>query len=131
MSLNRVMVIGNLGANPELRYLQSGRAVVNLSVATSDFYADPQGQKRTTPVEWHRVVVFGKLAENCHQYLQKGRQVYVEGRLRTRSFEIAGGDGRKCKRTEILASRVQFLGSAAAVEEATDDSGEALQSADE
>src|SRR6516164_9761090 len=71
MSLNRVMVIGNLGANPELRYLQSGRAVANLSVATSDFYADPQGQKRHTAVEWHRVVVFGKLAESCHQYLQK------------------------------------------------------------
>jgi len=131
MSLNRVMVIGNLGANPELRYLQSGRAVANLSVATSDFYADPQGQKRHTAVEWHRVVVFGKLAENCHQYLQKGRQVYVEGRLRTRSFEIAGGDGRKGKRTEILASRVQFLGRAAAEAEPTDDSGEAVESSDE
>ena len=131
MSLNRVMVIGNLGANPELRYLQSGRAVANLSVATSDFYADPQGQKLHTAVEWHRVVVFGKLAENCHQYLQKGRQVYVEGRLRTRSFEIAGGDGRKGKRTEILASRVQFLGRVAAVEEATDDGGEGVQSSDD
>jgi single-strand DNA-binding protein len=129
MSLNRVMVIGNLGANPELRYLQSGRAVANLSVATSDFYADQQGQKRRTAVEWHRVVVFGKLAENCHQYLQKGRQVYVEGRLRTRSFEIAGGDGRKGKRTEILASRVQFLGHAAAEEAAAED-GEALESSD-
>jgi len=131
MSLNRVMVIGNLGANPELRYLQSGRAVANLSVATSDFYADPQGQKRQTAVEWHRVVVFGKLAENCHQYLQKGRQVYVEGRLRTRSFEIAGGDGRKGKRTEILASRVQFLGRTAAGEEPTDDSGDGVASSDE
>jgi len=131
MSLNRVMVIGNLGANPELRYLQSGRAVANLSVATSDFYADPQGQKRHTAVEWHRVVVFGKLAESCHQYLQKGRQVYIEGRLRTRSFEIAGGDGRKGKRTEILASRVQFLGRAAAGEEATDDSGGAVESSDD
>lgn len=131
MSLNRVMVIGNLGANPELRYLQSGRAVANLSVATSDFFADPQGQKRHTAVEWHRVVVFGKLAENCHQYLQKGRQVYVEGRLRTRSFEIAGGDGRKGKRTEILATRVQFLGRAAAGEEPTDDSGTGVASSED
>jgi single-strand DNA-binding protein len=131
MSLNRVMVIGNLGANPELRYLQSGRAVANLSVATSDFFADPQGQKRHTGVEWHRVVVFGKLAENCHQYLQKGRQVYVEGRLRTRSFEIAGGDGLKGKRTEILATRVQFLGRAAAGEEPTDDSGAGVASSEE
>ena len=131
MSLNRVMVIGNLGANPELRYLQSGRAVANLSVATSDFYADPQGQKRHTAVEWHRVVVFGKLAENCHQYLQKGRQVYVEGRLRTRSFEIAGGDGRKGKRTEILASRVQFLGRTEAADEPTDDSGEGAASSED
>jgi single-strand DNA-binding protein len=131
MSLNRVMVIGNLGANPELRYLQSGRAVANLSVATSDFYADPQGQTRHTAVEWHRVVVFGKLAENCHQYLQKGRQVYVEGRLRTRSFEIAGGDGCKGKRTEILATRVQFLGRAAAREEPTDDSGAAVASSED
>jgi single-strand DNA-binding protein len=114
MSLNRVMVIGNLGAEPELRYLEGGRPVANLSVGTSEVYADRQGEKRRTQVEWHRVVVFGRLAEVCHQYLRKGRLVYVEGRLRTRSFEIDGGEGRRGRRTEILASRVQFLGRAGA-----------------
>ena len=110
MSLNRVMVMGRLGADPELRYSDGGRAVANFSVGTSDVYADRQGEKRSTAVEWHRVVVFGKLAETCNQYLHKGRQVFVEGRLRSRSFEITGGDGRKAKRTEIVAIRIQFLG---------------------
>jgi single-strand DNA-binding protein len=112
MSLNRVMVIGNLGAEPELRYLESGRAVANLSVGTSEAYTDREGEKRRAQVEWHRVVVFGRLAEVCHQHLHKGRQVYVEGRLRSRSFEIAGAEGRKGRRTEILATQVQFLGPA-------------------
>jgi single-strand DNA-binding protein len=102
------MVIGNLGADPELRRLEGGVAVANLSVATNDVYHPRDGQ-RTAP-EWHRVVVFGKLAETCCQYLHKGRQIFVEGRLRTRSF-VSAGDGASHERTEIVASRVSFLGS--------------------
>ncbi len=107
MSLNRVMVIGHLGADPELRHLNDGRAIANLSVATNDIYKPQDGNR--TAMEWHRVVVFGKLAESCSQYLRKGRQVFVEGRLRTRSFE-APGDGTRRELTEIVASRVSFLG---------------------
>lgn len=107
MSLNRVMVIGNLGADPELRRLEGGVAVANLSVATNDVYQPKDGQR--TAAEWHRVVVFGKLAETCCQYLRKGRQVFVEGRLRTRSF-VSPRDGGSHERTEIIATRVTFLG---------------------
>ena len=112
MSLNRAMVIGNLGGDPELRYLPSGQPVVGFSIATDEVYTDKQGQKQER-VEWHNIVVFGKLAETCNQYLKKGRQAYVEGRLRTRDFE-AKNNGGKRQRTEILASRVQFLGPAPA-----------------
>jgi single-strand DNA-binding protein len=108
MSLNRVMVIGNLGSDPELRRVEGGIVVANLSVATNDVY-QPKGGQRTAP-EWHRVVVFGKLAETCCQYLHKGRQVFVEGRLRTRSF-VSASDGASHERTEIIATRVSFLGS--------------------
>ena len=107
MSLNRVMVIGNLGADPELRRLEGGVAVANLSVATNDVYQPNDGQR--TAAEWHRVVVFGKLAETCCQYLRKGRQVFVEGRLRTRNF-VSPRDGGSHERTEIIATRVTFLG---------------------
>jgi single-strand DNA-binding protein len=122
MSLNRATVIGNLGADPELRTLPSGQAVVNFTVATDEAFVDKQGQ-RQEHAEWHNVVAFGKLAETCGQYLKQGRQVYVEGRLRTREFE-ARNNGGKRQRTEIVASRVQFLGApptertdAAAIEE--------------
>lgn len=109
MSLNRVMVIGNLGADPELRQLEGGRAVTNLSIATNDVYQPRDGQR--TAAEWHRVVVFGKLAETCCQFLRKGREVFVEGRLRTRTF-VSASDGAKHERTEIVATRVSFLGAA-------------------
>jgi single-strand DNA-binding protein len=109
MSLNRAMVIGNLGADPELRHLPSGQAFTGFSVATDESFADKQGQKQER-VEWHHIVAFGNLAESCSQYLRKGRQVYVEGRLRTREFD-AKNNGGKRHRTEIIASRVQFLGS--------------------
>jgi single stranded DNA-binding protein len=108
MSLNRAMVMGNLGADPELRHLNDGRTVANLSVATSEFFIGTGGQKRRTAVEWHRVVVFGKLAESCCHYLKKGSPVFVEGRLRTRSFPSTA-DGGKRERTEIVASRLGFL----------------------
>jgi single-strand DNA-binding protein len=122
MSLNRAMVIGNLGGDPELRYLPSGQPVVGFSIATDEAYTDKQGQKQEH-VEWHRIIAFGKLAEICSQYVKKGRHVFVEGRLRTREFE-ASNNGGKRHRTEIVAARVQFLGAppaeridAAAIEE--------------
>ena len=108
MSLNRAMVIGNLGGDPVLRNLPSGQPAVGFSIATDESFTDKQGQKQER-VEWHQIVAFGKLAETCNQYLKKGRQVYVEGRLRTREFE-AKNNGGKRQRTEIVASRVQFLG---------------------
>ena len=106
-SVNRVIVIGNLGRDPELRYLQSGQAVATFSVATNDRWTDREGkpQERT---EWHRVVVWGKQAENCANYLAKGRSVYIEGRLQTREWEDK--EGQKRKTTEIVANTVQFLG---------------------
>ena len=108
MSLNRVTIIGHLGQDPELRYLTNGQALGRFSVATDESYTDKEGnrQERT---EWHQIAVFGKVAEMCGKYLAKGRQVYVEGRLRTREYE-ARNNGGKRQRTEIVASRVQFLG---------------------
>ena len=108
MSLNRAMVIGYLGGDPELRHLPSGQAVVSFSVATDESFTDKEGQKQKR-VEWHNIVAFGKLADTCGKYLKKGRQVYVEGRLRTREFETKNNGGKR-QRTEIVASRVQFLG---------------------
>ena len=111
MSLNRATVIGYLGGDPVLRNLRSGQAAVGFSVATDESFTDKQGQKQQR-VEWHQIVAFGKLAETCSQYLKKGRQIYVEGQLRTREFE-AQNNGGKRQRTEIIAARVQFLGSSA------------------
>ncbi len=88
--------------------LHSGQPVVNFAIATDEAFVDKQGQKQER-VEWHHVVAFAKLAETCKEYLKKGRQVYVEGRLRTREFEAKNNGGRR-QRTEIVASRVQFLG---------------------
>jgi len=107
MSLNKAMLIGHLGENPEIRYTPTGLPVVNFSVATDEPYLDKEG-RRQERVEWHRIVVVAKLALTCHEYLEKGRQVYVEGRLHTREWESNGATGR---RTEIVGSRVQFLGS--------------------
>jgi len=106
-SVNKVILVGNLGRDPELRYIQSGQAVANFSLATSDRWRDKEGnnQERT---EWHRIVVWGKSAENCAQYLQKGRSVYVEGRLQTQEWEDK--EGIKRKTTEVVAQTVQFLG---------------------
>ncbi len=106
-SLNKVMVMGNLGQDPELRYTASQTAVVTLSVATTDYrMVDGQRQDQT---EWHRVVVWGKQAENCSKYLQKGRTVFVEGRLQTRSWEDKES-GAKRYTTEIVAQNVKFVG---------------------
>src|SRR5271154_828880 len=103
------MVIGHLGQKPELRYIPtSGAAVTAFSVATNDVFLDKQGQKQER-VDWHNIVVFGKLAETCAKYLDKGREVYVEGCMRTRAWDPSDG-GSKQYRTEIVAFSVQFLG---------------------
>jgi len=109
MSLNRAMLIGYVGHNlEELRYLPSGQPLASFSVATDESFTDKNGEKQER-VDWHRVVVYGKLALICKEYLAKGRHVYVEGRLRTREYE-ARDNGGKRYRTEIIAQRVQFLG---------------------
>lgn len=108
MSVNKVILIGRLGNNPEIRYTPSGAAVANFNIATSENWNDKSGQKQER-TEWHRIVVWGKLAELCNQYLTKGRQVFIEGRLQTRQWDDK--DGNKRYTTEIVANTVQFLGS--------------------
>jgi len=105
-SVNKVILIGNLGRDPELRYTKNGQAVANFSLATSDsFTKDGQREERT---EWHRIVAWGKTAELCTQYLTKGRSAYIEGALRTREWEDK--DGNKRQTTEVHAQTVQFIG---------------------
>jgi single-strand DNA-binding protein len=106
-SLNKVQLIGNLGAAPELKYIPSGQAVCELRIATNETWKkDGQKHEKT---EWHRVKAWGKLGESCAQYLEKGRSVYVEGRLETHSWEDKNGGGTRYA-TEIVASNVIFLG---------------------
>ena len=104
--LNRVMIIGHLGADPELRYTQSGSPVATLRIATDESYTDKNGN-RVEAVEWHRAIVFQKAAERCNQYLGKGSLVYVEGKLTTRKWQDKNGQDRYS--VEIRADRVQFL----------------------
>ena len=106
-SLNKVILIGNLGRDPEVKYTQNGTAVANLSVATNEAWTDKAGEKQER-TEWHRVVVWGKQAEICAQHLAKGKQVFVEGSLQTRSWDDR--DGNKRYTTEIRAMRVLMLG---------------------
>lgn len=106
--LNKCMIIGNLGADPEMRYTANGRAVATFNVATSRTFNGPDGQRREE-TEWFSVVTWERLAETCAQYLTKGRQVYVEGRMQTRSWD--GQDGVKHYKTELIAQEVKFLGS--------------------
>ena len=110
MSVNKVIVVGNLGANPVVRALpNAGQNVANFSVASTERITDRSGarQERT---EWFRVVAFGKLADTCGQFLSKGRQVYVEGRLSTREYEARDGSGKRYV-AEIIARQIRFLGS--------------------
>ena len=116
MSLNKIMLLGRLGKDPELKYTPSGAAVCTFSVATSETWMDKSGQKQEK-TEWHRVVVWGKRAETCNQYLAKGRQVFIEGKLQTRSWD--GTDGQKKFMTEINALSVQFIGGAAGTQKTT------------
>ncbi|MEZ4872293.1 MAG: single-stranded DNA-binding protein [Bdellovibrionales bacterium] len=105
--VNKVIIIGRLGADPEVKQISSGNTVCTLSVATSENWNDRNGQRQER-TEWHRVVVWGKTAELCGKYLAKGRQVYLEGRLQTRSWEDQ--QGQKRYTTEVVANTVQFLG---------------------
>jgi len=105
--VNKVIIVGNVGRDPEVRYTQSGRAVASFSVATSERFQDKEGQQQER-TEWHRVVAWGRLAEICGEYLRKGKQVYVEGRLQTRDWEDK--DGHKRYTTEVIANVMQMLG---------------------
>lgn len=104
--LNKVMIIGNVGTDPEMRFTPNGNPVTSFRIATGRTYTTPEGERRQE-TEWFDVVTWNKLAEQCNQFLTKGRMAYVEGRLRTRSWE--GQDGQKRLRIEIIASRVVFL----------------------
>ena len=106
-SVNKVILVGNLGRDPEMRYLPSGEAVANLAIATTDKYKDKSGQL-VEQTEWHRVAFFGRTAEVCGQYLKKGSQIYVEGSLRTRKY--TDKDGVEKYSTEIRGDRMQMLG---------------------
>ena len=107
-SVNKVILIGNLGKDPEVRYLPSGDAVANLNMATTETWKDKAGEKQEK-TEWHRVAMFGTLAEIAGEYLKKGSQVYIEGRLETRKWTDKEGQERYT--TEIKADRMQMLGS--------------------
>ena len=106
-SVNKVILIGNLGADPETRYLPSGDAVTNIRIATTENWKDKSGEKQEH-TEWHRIAFFGKLAEIAGEYLKKGSPVYVEGRIRTRKWQDKEGQDRYS--TEIVADRMQLLG---------------------
>ena len=106
VSLNKVMIIGNIGGDPEMRFTPNGHPVTSFRVATNWIFATPEGERKQE-TEWFNVVTWNRLAEQCNQFLNKGRLVYVEGRLRTRSWE--GQDSQKHFRTEVIANRVTFL----------------------
>jgi single-strand DNA-binding protein len=107
-SVNKVILVGNLGADPETRYLPSGDAVSNIRMATTDRYKDKASGEMKELTEWHRVAFFGRLAEIAGQYLKKGSAVYIEGRLRTRKWQDASGQDKYS--TEIVADQMQMLG---------------------
>lgn len=109
MSVNKAIIIGRLGADPEVRYTQGGTAVANFNIATDESWTDKDGQ-RQEKTEWHRIVAWGRTAEICGEHLKKGREVYVEGRIETREWQDK--DGQRRRTTEIKAWSVQFIGSA-------------------
>ena len=106
--VNKVILVGHLGADPEVKYMPSGSAVTNLSLATTDSWKDKQSGEKQERTEWHRVAMFGRLAEIAGEYLRKGSQVYVEGRLQTRKWQDKNGQDRYT--TEIMANEMQMLG---------------------
>jgi single-strand DNA-binding protein len=108
-SVNKAIIIGNLGKDPEVRFTSGGQPVANFPVATSERWTDKTSGQQQERTDWHRIVVWGRQAENCGQYLKKGRAVYIEGRIQTR--EWTNKEGQKQYTTEIVANVVQFLGS--------------------
>lgn len=106
--VNKVILVGNLGNDPEVKYMPSGNAVANVSLATTESWKDKSSGERQEKTEWHRVTFYGKLAEIAGEYLKKGSQIYVEGRLQTRKWQ--GQDGQDRYTTEIIASDMQMLG---------------------
>jgi single-strand DNA-binding protein len=108
-SVNKVIIVGNLGRDPEVRYTPNGDSITNVTIATTDSWKDKATGEKKEATEWHRVVFFGKLAEIAGQYLKKGRQVYVEGALRTRKWQDKEGQERST--TEIVANEMKMLGS--------------------
>ena len=120
-SLNKVMIIGNVGSEPEMRFTPNGNPVTSFRVATNHIYTTPEGERKQE-TEWFSVVAWGRLAEQCNQFLTKGRLVYAEGRLRTHSWETQ--DGQRHYRTEVIASRVTFLDRQAAAVSPEDKAGE-------
>jgi single-strand DNA-binding protein len=128
--LNKVMIIGNVGTDPEMRFTPNGKPVTSFSLATSRTFTSPEGERRQE-TEWFNVVTWNRLAETCNQFLAKGRRAYVEGRLHTRTWE--GQDGQKRVRVEVVANSVLFLdrgGAAAPTEEAVEGT-ETAEAADE
>ncbi|MBN8713081.1 MAG: single-stranded DNA-binding protein [Xanthomonadales bacterium] len=107
--VNKVILIGNLGADPEMRYTTSGSAICTFNLATSESWTDKQTNEKQERTEWHRVKIFGRLAEIANEYLKKGRQVYIEGSIRTDKF--TGKDGVEKYFTDIIANNMQLLGS--------------------
>lgn len=108
IGINKAILIGNLGKDPELRYTPAGQPVASFTLATTERWTDRNGQRQDR-TEWHNIVAWGKLAELVNQYLKKGRSAYIEGRITTRSWDDR--DGNKKYRTEIVANQIQFLGS--------------------
>ena len=108
-SVNKVILVGNVGADPETRYLPSGDAITNLRLATSDRYKDKSSGEMVETTEWHRIAFFGKLAEIVSEHVRKGSSLYVEGKIKTRKWQDASGQDKYS--TEIIADVVQFLGS--------------------
>lgn len=106
LTLNKVMIIGNVGTDPEMRFTPNGNPVTSFRVATNWVYTTPEGERKQE-TEWFTVVAWNRLAENCNQFLGKGQRVYAEGRLRTRTWE--GQDGQRRSRSEVIANRVLFL----------------------
>ena len=107
--LNKVLILGNLGADPDIKYTQAGSPVATLSVATSESWKDKTTNEKVEKVEWHRVVVFGRLAEIAEQYLKKGSKIFVEGKLQTRDWEDS--EGKKRYTTEVIAREMTMLDS--------------------
>ena len=126
--INRVILVGNLGQDPEVRYMPNGNAVANFSVATSETWKDKQTGETRDRTEWHRVVVFGKLAEIAGEYIKKGTQVYLEGQLQTRKWQDQSGQDRYTTEVVInpLGGTLQILGSR---ENGTDERGHSTQNA--